>query len=117
MIDAIFEDEVSRIGTHEPPECDTEYPDPEKWISSSGTCPDDREWESVFTVIVMMRISNTILSIDASQVGTNMSDDTRLADTPSHTDDVWMMPRDDHASKEREKGEEDFLHTMRKLGL
>jgi hypothetical protein len=117
MIDPILKDEISWIGTHESPDSDTEYSDPEKWISPSCTRSDDREWETVFTVVVMMRISNTILSIDASQISANMSDDTRLADTPSHTDDIRTMSSEDRASKEREKGEEDFLHTMEKLGL
>jgi hypothetical protein len=117
MIDPILEDEISWIGTYESPDRDTEYSDPEKWISPSCTSSDDREWETVFTVIVMIRISNTILSIDASQISADMSDDTRLADTPSHTDDIRTMSSEDRASKEGEKCEKNWLHKREKLSL
>lgn len=57
MIDPILEHEISRIWSYDTPESYSKNPNPEKWIAPRRSSPDDRQWESVFPIVVIERVS------------------------------------------------------------
>jgi hypothetical protein len=102
MIDPIFEDEVSRIGTHETIECHDKNPNPKKRIATWSTSSYDREWETILSIVVIERISYMAIPEFLREELGNMCRDSRLTDRTGDTDDVWTMSRDDESSQERE---------------
>ncbi len=103
MIDSIFEDEIFRIGTYESRECDDTYPDPEKRIFSPSLGSDDREWESILSVVVIGRVSDLMAPELLREEPSNMGRDRRLADGTSDTDDIGTMSQYDESGPEREE--------------
>jgi hypothetical protein len=110
MIDPILEDEISRIGTHQTIECYDKNPDPQKRIATRSTSTYDRERETIFSIVVIERVSNMVTPELLREEPSNMCRDGRLADGTRDTDDVRLMSRDDESSQEREYREDDMLH-------
>ena len=103
MIDAIFEDEILWIGSYQTRDRYAKYPDPEKWIFSPSPGSYYSKWESVFSIIMMKRVSNIFVTELLREEPSNMRRDSCLADCTRDTDDVWLMSRDDESSKKSEK--------------
>ena len=112
MVDPIFQDDIARVGSYHTRERYEEDSYPEKRIFPSCFCSYDREWESIFTIIVIGRDEDIFLTIEEREILRDMGRYRRLSYRSRDSYDKRSMDMDDKSSKKREKRKKECLHKI-----
>jgi hypothetical protein len=96
VIDTVLEDDIFWIGSLEiGPYTFHECEYPEEWILPATLRLHDREWESIFAIIVVWGYPDYTLVIYEPQIFCDIGRECRLAYASSDTDHIWLMFMDD----------------------
>lgn len=110
MVYTILQDEITWIRREESSRENTEYPDPKKRILPTSPSSDDRERESILTVIVIRGYHDILLTVHMRKISSNMRTDSRLSDGSCHSYDIGLMASDEGTCEKCEKCEKYFVH-------
>ena len=110
MIDPILENEIFWVRSETTDDRTEKYIEPEKWVSSSCFCSDNRERESEFSIVVIWRKHDIRTSVLVYEKFCYMRTDSGLPDRSCDSDNIGFLYLYDESSERAEEKEKNRLH-------